>query len=535
MINVLRGLRVGTRLSVCFATIVALLGGAVVLGVLALSGQAADGSQARNLLDLSHETDQQRYYGADLAGWQASYAWDADRVGPQVAVDPNAENRKGFLADKQQLQQLLASTHTRFMTPRELADFTTLQGYWTTFWTVDEQAIAAYRTGNVAAGDAVVLGPGYDLYYKIVEVTDRLAASVRGRMEQTTARSRSASASAQHMMLGVLVAAVLAAAVIAWLATRSVTRPLARCLGVIQRIARHDLTGRADLTGHDEIAQIGTALDAATVSLSQVMADVAENASTLASASEELSATSREIAATAERSSERANRVAANAGSISTSVHDAANEADQTTASIGRIGQNAARAASVAETAVTTADAANTTISALGRSSTEISSVIETITAIAEQTNLLALNATIEAARAGDAGKGFAVVANEVKELAQETATATGDIAERINSIQADVAGAVRAVNQISGVIGEISALQTEISSAVQEQLSTAGEMRHHINAASAGSEGIATTIADVATDAKVTTENTLQAERATSDLVAMADTLARLVGDFTY
>ena len=84
-------------------------------------------------------------------------------------------------------------------------------------------------------------------------------------------------------------------------------------------------------------------------------------------------------------------------------------------------------------------------------------------------------------------------------------------------------------------MIGEISALQTEISSAVQEQLSTAGEMRHHINAASAGSEGIATTNADVATDAKVTTENTLQAERATADLVAMADTLARLVGDFTY
>ena len=69
--------------------------------------------------------------------------------------------------------------------------------------------------------------------------------------------------------------------------------------------------------------------------------------------------------------------------------------------------------------------------------------MVKVITSIAEQTNLLALNATIEAARAGEAGKGFAVVANEVKELAQETAQATEDIARRVEAIQADTTGAV--------------------------------------------------------------------------------------------
>ena len=98
-------------------------------------------------------------------------------------------------------------------------------------------------------------------------------------------------------------------------------------------------------------------------------------------------------------------------------------------------------------------DRAHATMADLDRSAAEIGEVVKLITSIARQTNLLALNATIEAARAGAAGRGFTVVATEVKQLAQETARATDDIARRVQAIQSGTSAALAAIEEVRRLV----------------------------------------------------------------------------------
>lgn len=120
--------------------------------------------------------------------------------------------------------------------------------------------------------------------------------------------------------------------------------------------------------------------------------------------------------------------------------------------------------------AVARAEDSNERIRSLETLADRIGEFITLIQDIAAKTNLLALNATIEASRAGEAGKGFSVVANEVKQLANQTAKATEEISDQVESIRKEVGLTVDAMSQISRVIQKLSDVAIQISDNVEHQ-----------------------------------------------------------------
>ena len=116
------------------------------------------------------------------------------------------------------------------------------------------------------------------------------------------------------------------------------------------------------------------------------------------------------------------------------------------------------------------------------------------------------------------------MVANEVKELAQETAKATEDIARRVEAIQGDTAAAVSAIEEISAIVAQISDRQTTIASAVEEQTATTNEMSRSVQeAAGGGTAQIADNITGVSTAADSTTQALTQTRTAVDELSRMA------------
>jgi methyl-accepting chemotaxis protein len=314
---------------------------------------------------------------------------------------------------------------------------------------------------------------------------------------------------------------------------RSISRPVRRIGQVLAAVAAGDLTPRADITSRDELGRMAQALNQAIEHMRTAVRTIDTSVGGLAAASEELTVTSGRIAAGAEEAGVQIGAVAAVAQQVSGDVHSVAAGSEQMSAAIGEIAQSASQAAKVAAQAVTVAESTNETVAKLGASSAEIGSVIKTITSIAEQTNLLALNATIEAARAGDAGKGFAVVAGEVKDLAQETAKATEDIARRVEAIQADTGNAVAAISEISEIIARINDYQLTIASAVEEQTATSGEMNRGVTQAASGTGRIAESVAGVAGAVQLTSSGVAEAQRAAEDLSRMSADLQTLVEQF--
>lgn len=346
---------------------------------------------------------------------------------------------------------------------------------------------------------------------------------------------------------GFILVSTLAAIVLAFMYTRSLTTPVNRSLAIAERIAKNDLSEVIDVQGTDEVARLMQALKAMQANLRTTLLSISDSSNQLASTSEEMHAVTENANTGMQQQSHEVEMAATAVTEMSAAVEEVARNASAASEAATRSNSAAiAGRARVDETVeaislmVSSVGDASNEVQGLAVMATDISKVLDVIRAIAEQTNLLALNAAIEAARAGEAGRGFAVVADEVRALAHRTQTSTSEIEQMITSIQKGTGAAVSAMSnsntqaqktldtargagsalvEITETIDDITERNVLIATASEEQAQVAREVDRSL-----------VSIRDLSSQAS---EGSNQTASASLELSKLAAELNRMVNQF--
>jgi methyl-accepting chemotaxis protein len=327
---------------------------------------------------------------------------------------------------------------------------------------------------------------------QVDEATDALIAHVKKNAQATREKIAGQSEVLQAVSMAIMAIGLILSVILSLLIRRSIVASTAELERASHQFAKGDLSDQARLPGQDELAQVGRSFNQMAAEFSRLIGEIRRSAE--------------EVARAAQNTAGNSAAVAENSNRQTTLSQDTALAAQEMAAAIARVGDNIAQMVAAADLASQRASHGQTVVndatqgiqaisrnvletsqvvSNLGRQSEEIGRVVSVIKDIADQTNLLALNAAIEAARAGEQGRGFAVVADEVRKLAERTATATNEISATIQNIQQETARAVAAMEQGSQEVSQGVNMAQQVGQAIgaiNEAVTSLSAMIHDID-----------------------------------------------------
>ncbi len=252
--------------------------------------------------------------------------------------------------------------------------------------------------------------------------------------------------------------------------------------GALRALSEGDLTKTVNAAFVPSMEQLRHDFNATIAKLSETLKTVGENAQAIAAGSREIGAAADSFSKRTEQQAASIEETAAALEEITTTVNDSSHRADEAGKLVAKTKHGAEQSGEVVRNAVAA-------MGQIEQSSREITNIIGVIDDIAFQTNLLALNAGVEAARAGEAGKGFAVVAQEVRELAQRSASAAKEIKALITTSSELVKNGVDLVGQtgkaletIVTQVGEINSNVAAIVEGSKEQATGIKEINQAVN-----------------------------------------------------
>lgn len=301
-------------------------------------------------------------------------------------------------------------------------------------------------------------------------------------------------------------------------------------LGVVNKAAAGDLTGRTAVDGDDAIGQLARGLGKMIEDLRGMITKVQRAGIQVTSSTTEIAASSRQQEATSIEQAQTSvevlsttREIAANANALLKTMEEAVQVADETTHGAVQARTSLASMDGTMQRMVAATDSINAKLAALSEKSSHINKVLTTITKVADQTNLLSLNAAIEAEKAGEAGRGFSVVATEIRRLSDQTTAATDDIEQMLKDMNSAVSASVMGMDKFSEEIRrsvqEVGSVSDQLAGVIEDVQKLPARFDIVLEGMQSQAVG-AVQIAETITQLNDSTQQTTEALKATSEAV---------------